>query len=90
MVPGVIRLARSFGSRAHFHPHLHLVVTDGGFRRGVAGSEDLVARIAPRVNKICEVLRGVRGAAGLKHTFSKLPAGYEEILLRAQRAVTHR
>ncbi len=58
--------------------------------RAVAGSEDLVARIVPRVNKICEVLRGVRGAAGLKHAFSKLPAGYEEILLRAQRAVTHR
>jgi len=57
--------------------------------RAVAGSEDLVARIAPRVNKICEVLRAVRGEARLKHSFSKLPAGYEEILLRAQRAVTH-
>jgi hypothetical protein len=26
-VPGVVSLARSFGSLAHWHPHLHLVVT---------------------------------------------------------------
>jgi hypothetical protein len=58
--------------------------------RAVAGSEELEGRIAPRVNKICDVLRGVRGEAALKHSFSKLPAGYEEILLRAQRAVHHR
>lgn len=32
-VPGVISLAQSFGSLAHSHPHLHLVVTDGAFRR---------------------------------------------------------
>ena len=32
-VPGVVSLAQSFGSLAHWHPHLHLVVTDGGFRR---------------------------------------------------------
>jgi hypothetical protein len=32
-VPGVISLAQSFGSLAHWHPHLHLVVTDGAFRR---------------------------------------------------------
>lgn len=32
-VPGVVSLAQSFGSAAHWHPHLHLVVTDGGFRR---------------------------------------------------------
>jgi hypothetical protein len=56
----------------------------------VAGNDDLVDRIAPRVNKICEVLRGVRGEANLKTSFSKLPAGYEEILLRAQRTVLHR
>ena len=58
--------------------------------RAVAGCEDLVARIVPRVNKICEVLRGVRDEANLRHSFSKLPAGYEEILFRAQRAVLHR
>ena len=58
--------------------------------RAVAGSEELEERIAPRVNKICEVLRGVRGEANLRHSFSKLPAGYEEILLRAQKAVLHR
>ena len=32
-VPGVISLAQSFGSLAHWHPHLHLVVSDGAFRR---------------------------------------------------------
>jgi hypothetical protein len=29
----VVSLAQSFGSLAHWHPHLHLVVTDGAFRR---------------------------------------------------------
>ncbi len=32
-VPGVVSLAQSFGSLAYWHPHLHLVVTDGAFRR---------------------------------------------------------
>ncbi len=32
-MPGVVSLARSFGSLAHWHPHIHLVVTDGAFRR---------------------------------------------------------
>jgi hypothetical protein len=32
-VPGVISLAQNFGSLAHWHPHRHLVVTDGAFRR---------------------------------------------------------
>ena len=32
-VPGVVSLAQSFGSLAHWHPHLHLVVSDGAFRR---------------------------------------------------------
>ncbi len=32
-VPGVVSLAQSFGSLAHWLPHLHLVVTDGAFRR---------------------------------------------------------
>lgn len=31
-MPGVVSLAQSFGSLAHWHPHLHLVVTDGAFR----------------------------------------------------------
>ena len=33
LVPRVISLAQSFGSLAHWHPHLHLVVTDSAFRR---------------------------------------------------------
>jgi len=32
-VPGVIACVQTFGSLAHAHPHLHLLVTDGGFRR---------------------------------------------------------
>ena len=33
MVPGVIVSVQTFGSLVHPHPHLHLLVTDGGFRR---------------------------------------------------------
>jgi hypothetical protein len=33
VVPGVIVCAQTFGSLVHFHPHYHLLVTDGGFRR---------------------------------------------------------
>ena len=54
--------------------------------RAIAGSDELTDRIAPRVAKICEALRSVRGAE-LKRTFNKLPAGYEDILTRARRAV---
>jgi hypothetical protein len=32
-VPGVVSLAQSFGALAHWHPHLHVVVSDGAFRR---------------------------------------------------------
>ena len=32
-MPSVVSLAQSFGSLAHWHPHLQVVVTDGGFRR---------------------------------------------------------
>jgi len=32
-VPGLIVCAQTFGSVAHFHPHLHVLMTDGGFRR---------------------------------------------------------
>ena len=33
VVPGVIVSVQTFGSLVHPHPHLHLLVTDGGFRR---------------------------------------------------------
>ena len=33
VVPGVIVCVQTFGSLAHAHPHWHLLVTDGGFRR---------------------------------------------------------
>ena len=32
-VPGVIACVQTFGSLAHLHPHLHVLLTDGGFRR---------------------------------------------------------
>jgi hypothetical protein len=32
-VPGVVSLSQSFGALAHWHPHLHLVVSDGVFQR---------------------------------------------------------
>ena len=31
--PGVIVCIQSFGSLAHWHPHLHVLMTDGAFRR---------------------------------------------------------
>jgi transcriptional regulator with GAF, ATPase, and Fis domain len=55
--------------------------------RAVAGDEELVAGVASRVKKICEMLTQIRSDADLKHSFSKLPSGYEEILLRAHRAI---
>jgi len=32
LVPGVVASIQTFGSLVNFHPHLHLVVTDGAFR----------------------------------------------------------
>ena len=32
-VPGVIACVQTFGSLAHRHPHLHVLLTDGAFRR---------------------------------------------------------
>jgi transcriptional regulator with GAF, ATPase, and Fis domain len=53
----------------------------------VAGSEDLLPRVLPRVQKVVEVLRAARAGDDLKRVFSKLPAGYEELLERAHRLV---
>ncbi len=58
--------------------------------RSVAGSEELVPRVLPRVLKICEVLRRPGGETSLKQSFAKLPAGYEDILMRAYRMVVGR
>jgi hypothetical protein len=33
VVPGLIVCAQTFGSVAHFHPHLHVLMSDGAFRR---------------------------------------------------------
>ena len=32
-VPGLVVCVQTFGSVAHFHPHLHVLMSDGGFRR---------------------------------------------------------
>ena len=32
-VPGLIACVQTFGSVAHLHPHLQVLMTDGGFRR---------------------------------------------------------
>jgi hypothetical protein len=33
LAPGVIVCVQTFGSLAHIHPHLHVLLTDGGYRR---------------------------------------------------------
>jgi hypothetical protein len=33
VVPGLILCVQTFGTVAHWHPHLHVLMTDGGFRR---------------------------------------------------------
>jgi hypothetical protein len=33
VAPGIIVCIQSFGSLAHWHPHLHVLMTDGAFRR---------------------------------------------------------
>ena len=32
LVLGIVAWLQKHGSRAHWHPHLHLLFTDGGFR----------------------------------------------------------
>jgi len=33
LVPGIIVVVQTFGDRINFHPHLHLLVTEGGMDR---------------------------------------------------------
>jgi hypothetical protein len=33
VVPGLVVCVQTFGSVAHWHPHLHVLMSDGGFRR---------------------------------------------------------
>jgi len=58
--------------------------------RAVAGSDDLVEQVLPRVKRVIEVLRAVREEDDLKRVFGKLPAGYEEINQRAYRIAMKR
>ena len=51
--------------------------------RRVAGDEDLLARVTPRVTKVVEALKACRGnPAAARRRFAKLPAGYEPVLER--------
>ncbi|TMQ74204.1 MAG: sigma-54-dependent Fis family transcriptional regulator [Candidatus Eisenbacteria bacterium] len=58
--------------------------------RAVAGCEELLPRVLPRVQKVADALRAAHAEDELKHIFVKLPAGYEEILQRAHRLVARR
>ena len=63
-----------------------LAAADGDLEvaaRAIAGDEDPEPRVLPRVKKVWEVLARAADAAGLKRSFGKLPAGYEEALARA-------
>jgi hypothetical protein len=33
LVPGIVVAVQTFGDRINFHPHLHLLVTEGGMNR---------------------------------------------------------
>jgi transcriptional regulator with GAF, ATPase, and Fis domain len=57
--------------------------------RAIAGDDDLVDRVAPRVRKVCEALEAAGGRAGLQRVFGKLPGGYDEALTRAHALATH-
>ncbi len=58
--------------------------------RSVAEDPELVARVAPRVRKVVEMLRAGRGDDQVCRRFSKLPADYQDTLERARRLVTVR
>src|SRR5262249_25235332 len=59
----------------------------GDAARNVGGNEELVPRVLPRVQRVCEVLCQPGGEASVKRSFAKLPAGYEDILMRAQKVM---
>jgi transcriptional regulator with GAF, ATPase, and Fis domain len=53
----------------------------------VAGREGLERRVSPRVAKVADALRAARDH-DLRRRFAKLPAGYEDVLVRAHRSVS--
>ena len=58
LVPGIMVAVQTFGDRINFHPHLHLLVTEGGVDR--AGTFHRIPRLDDaRLAEIfaCEVLR---------------------------------
>jgi DNA-binding NtrC family response regulator len=68
-----------------------LVEADGDRKaaaRALAGDAELAERVAPRVDKVCEVLRAAgANRARLEKTFAKLPAEYTGLLEPAARCV---
>jgi hypothetical protein len=40
--PGVVAVVQTFGDRANFHPHVHALVTRGGWTGSASGSRSRV------------------------------------------------
>ena len=63
----------------------------GAAARRVAGDEDLLGRVTPRVTRLIEALRACRGdLAAARRRFAKLPAEYEPMLERAIERIAQR
>jgi hypothetical protein len=56
VVPGVVASIQTFGSRVNWHPHLHLLVTDGAFRRDGA----FLSRAHHEIEVLAEAFRRSR------------------------------
>jgi hypothetical protein len=75
-VPGVIVCVQTFGSVAHLHPHLHVLLIDGAFRGYYKASggdpalrrnRDLASRPRPSSANAVEKAKATAGKLGLQH-----------------------
>ncbi len=67
-VPGVIRLAQSFGSLAPWHPHLHVIVTAHSGALAAGWRSRCTTRRCWRSQGDARCGRGSRARAGSKQT----------------------
>ncbi len=37
LMPGVVAVIQTFGDRINFHPHIHVLITEGGTAGGIKG-----------------------------------------------------